>query len=282
MKICLALIHAKDNKYTVNILRAAIEYKVPNVIVYTVRWDDNYDVIQKISLLNEKCEKLLIGFTFMTTQLMSIIDYVKTLRKVFPNATLIAGGPHASGDPLGTLTNLGFDLVVYGEGEDTIVEMLSSIINGGDPYVCGTAYIDSGKMIIRKRSRYVDLDLYPPFPYWRNTFNPIEIMRGCSSSCYFCQVTYLYGAPRYRSIEKIVYYSEIMLSSGLKDLRFIAPNSLGYGSNNGIKPDSKVLDLLQQLRLVAGKYKGRIFFGTFPSEVRPDSVAEDFIREIRR
>jgi len=282
MKTCLTLIHAKDNKYTVNILRAAIEYKVPNVTIYTVRWDKDYDVIQKIAILNEKCERLLIGFTFMSTQLMSIINHIKMIRKAFPNIILIAGGPHASGDPLGTLTNLGFDLVVYGEGEDTMVEMLSSIINGGDPYVCGTAYIDGDKMMIKKRSRYVDLDIYPPFPYWRNAFNPIEIMRGCSASCYFCQVTYLYGVPRYRSIERIVYYSEIMLSSGLKDLRFIAPNSLGYGSSNGIKPDSKVLDLLQQLKLLVDRYGGRIFFGTFPSEVRPDSVEEDFIREIRK
>ncbi len=282
MKLCLALIYAKDNRYTINILRAAIEYKIPDVAVYTVRWDRDYDAIQRIAVLSEKCGKLLIGFTFMSTQLKSIISYVKAIRRVFPNAMLMAGGPHASGDPFGTLTNLGFDVVVYGEGEDTMVEMLSSIINNGDPYVCGTAYLEGDKMIIRKRSRYVDLDIYPPFPYWRNTFNPIEIMRGCSASCYFCQVTYLYGIPRYRSIEKIVYYSEIMLSSGLKDLRFIAPNSLGYGSNNGIKPNNKVLDLLYQLKILTNKYGGRIFFGTFPSEIRPDSVEEDLIREMRK
>lgn len=281
--VCFVLIYDdKVNKYTANVLIAAIESYARYTKLFLMPLDKIANYVQELTLLNEKCRKLIVGLTFMTTQIDEIRNIVPNLRKTIPKALFIAGGAHASGDPYGTLTRLGFDIIVYGEGEATVVDILNSVYNDEDINVCGTAYIEGGKLIIKRRHP-VDLDLYPPFPYWRNMFNPIEIMRGCSSACLFCQVSYVFGAPRYRSVDVILHYSKIKLEKGLKDLRFIAPNSFGYGSPDGIKPNASMLiGLLQKLRELTKLYNGRLFFGTFPSEVRPDSVEEELVKNVRR
>lgn len=281
--MCFILIYdKKDNLYTANVLTAAIESKVNFAQVYLVPLVNGQLNIELISRFNDKCRKIVVGITFMTTQVDTILDIVPKIKRILPKALLVAGGPHATGDPYGTLKKLGFDLVVYGEGEATLIELLTAINNNDDCRVCGTAYLEADHVIIKKRSP-VDLDSYPPFPYWRNRFNPMEIMRGCFSACYFCQVTYMFGLPRYRSIDNIAYYSKIKLEKGLKDLRFIAPNAFGYGSPNGIKPNTvKLLEMLYKLRFLVNSYGGRIFFGTFPSEIRPDSVEEDLVKEVRK
>lgn len=283
MKDCFILIFSKDSKYSANILLAGVEPVVNNYAFYLFQLDSHSLPINNIIDVSRKCRKIVVGFTFMTPQLPIIKNAVGLLRSYLDNAIFVAGGPHASGDPLGTLTKLGFDVVVFGEGEETLIELLNAVSCNSDFRVCGTAFIEGDRLVIRRRSRYVNLNLYAPFPYWRNRFNPIEIMRGCSSACYFCQVTYVFGRPRYRDVDNVVEYSKLMVSRGLKDIRFIAPNSLGYGSPDGIKPDfNAVLLLLQKLHQSVRGYGGRIFFGTFPSELRPDSVSDDIIREMKR
>jgi len=100
---------------------------------------------------------------------------------------------------------------------------------------------------------------------------PIEITRGCPHSCGFCQTPRLFGRRmRHRSIEKIVRYAKY------RDVRFISPNALAYGSD-GLTPRlDKVERLLSSLK---GK---RIFFGTFPCEVRPEFVSEEALELISR
>lgn len=282
-EICFIIVYSKkNNKYTANVLTAAVETYIRSVHVLLFNIDDGCRELQSLAQLNNKCQKIVVGATFMTVQVNEILKIVPKIKKMLPKALLIAGGPHATGDPYGTLLKLGFDLVVYGEGEATVVELLNSICNDADPRVCGTAHLDGEHLIIKLR-KPVDLNLYPPFPFWRNTFNPIEIMRGCSAACYFCQVTYMFGLPRYRDIDNILYYSRIMFERGLKDLRFIAPNSFGYGSKDGMTPaPDQLTQLLYRLRILADSYGGRVFFGTFPSEVRPDSVNEDIVKEVKR
>jgi len=74
-----------------------------------------------------------------------------------------------------------------------------------------------------------------------------------------------------------------MFDRGLRDIRFIAPNSLAYGSPNGKKPSYEVIEeLLFRLNNISKEYGGRIFFGTFPSEVRPDSADEDCVKILKK
>ncbi len=283
-EVGVALLYfSKSGKYGAYAVAAALEKRLRNVRVELMDIDRDLSIIERLRALSRKFRKLIIGISFNSLKLDRVRTLTKLIKDYVENCILVAGGPHPTADPLGTLTKLGFDIAVVGEGEETFVELVEDIAGGGEGHVCGTAFVEGSQVIVLKRVKRVNLDEYPPTPTWRGIFGPIEIMRGCSSCCLFCQVCYAFGPPRYRSIESIVEYAEVMWRHGLRDLRFIAPNSFGYGSPDGMKPEpSALLTLVERLRKLADRYGGRIFLGTFPSEVRPDSVDREMVKELRK
>ena len=195
------------------------------------------------------------------------------------DAVFIAGGPHPSALPEEVLEH--FDFVVIGEGEETLPELLQVLREGSDPAtVRGIAYRQKdnhnhghnhdhkhdhncqGQVMITEKRPHVDLDAYPPFS---KILAPLEISRGCPWGCTYCQTPRLFGTcMRHRSIPTIARYARRH-----KDIRFTSPNSLAYGSNGRTPRLEKVQALLKTL----AELKKPIYFGTFPSEVRPDFVS---------
>ena len=194
------------------------------------------------------------------------------------------GGPHPTGDPEGTI-KMGFDIVVRGEGEETLMEILKKIDENEDyRNVKGIVFVDDkGEYRYTGQRSLINLDKYPPFAVKHNKFGPIEITRGCPFACYFCQTSYIFGTRvRHRSVENICKYVEIMKSRNLYDIRFITPNAFSYGSLDGKKLNVDALEkLLSNVREIIGS-KGRIFLGTFPSEVRPEHVTGETIDLVLR
>jgi len=153
-----------------------------------------------------------------------------------------------------------FDYVVIGEGEETLPELVRALEEGGDASgVKGIAYKKGGKVIFTPKRSDVDLDRYPPFK--PPLFGPIEITRGCPWSCAYCQTPRLFGhRMRHRSVEAICKYDKYY-----EDKRLVSPNAFAYGSD-GIVPDEAAVEKL------LSSLSGDIYFGTFPSEVRPEFV----------
>lgn len=274
----VALFYDKDLKYSLNPLIASID-GVRNAHVVLIK---DWSLLKQLLCLNTVKEKYrcrVLGFS-LTTVKVSDDEYRGVLEETLSLASrnrfvTVAGGPHASGDPVDTLC-LGFKYVVVGEGEDAFNEFVLTLSEGLDPLsVKGLFTIVNGKPRYTGRRGCVNLDDKPPFPHWRGLFNPIEIMRGCRFGCKYCQVSYMHGFnERFRSIDNVLNYCRLMVGRGIRDLRFIAPNSLAYGSNV-----EKVYDLLDRLHneLVV-KNNARLFYGTFPSEVRPDFIDEDLVK----
>ena len=186
-------------------------------------------------------------------------------------AVYVAGGPHPSARPEEALRH--FDYVVIGEGEETLPELLGVIRGGGDPEgVRGIAYRREGAVRITPPREHVDLDLYPPFK--PPIFSPLEISRGCPWGCAYCQTPCLFGRRmRHRSIPVIMRYARCY-----SDLRFTSPNALAYGSD-GVHPRIDKVERLLEALSDLGK---PIYFGTFPSEVRPDFVTEEAVELLAR
>ena len=176
------------------------------------------------------------------------------------DAVYIAGGPHPSALPEEVLEH--FDFVVIGEGEETLPELLRAVEEGSDPAgVKGIAYKCQGRVLFTEMRSPVDLDSYPPFA---RILAPLEISRGCPWGCTYCQTPRLFGTcMRHRSIPIIAQYARRH-----KDIRFTSPNSLAYGSDGRRPRLEKVEALLKAL----AEQKKPIYFGTFPSEVRPEFV----------
>ena len=194
----------------------------------------------------------------------------------------VAGGVHASAEPLGTLA-AGFDLVVIGEGETTVRELVRAF-RDRRPFVevPGSAVVEKGELRKGPRVAKLPLDTFPPFSVRSRRFGPIEITRGCIYACRFCQTPFFAGATfRHRSIENVREWLRVVVGRGFSDYRFLSPTSLSYGSSTA-EPDLAAVEaLLAMTRAEVGK-AGKIYFGTFPSEVRPEHVTAKAMAMLRR
>ncbi|MFX0040294.1 MAG: TIGR04013 family B12-binding domain/radical SAM domain-containing protein [Candidatus Heimdallarchaeota archaeon] len=273
----LVVYYYKNNIYSFNALIAALETDnyFDDFKIYFIKKKE--ELIDGLKNIIEKHELIIVGFSFFTTQLWEIYDLISILKKKCKhNVVYIAGGPHATGDPLGVL-KLGFDFVVVGEGEKTFIELLKKLkIDSDYENVKGISYINgSNDYVFTGKRDLINLDDYPPFPLRNRRFGAIEITRGCPYLCYFCQTPYISGTkPRHRSIESICKYVQVLHNyyGDLTDIRFITPNAFSYGSLDGkVLNLTKLETLLKRVREIIGK-KGHLFLGTFPSEVRPEDV----------
>ncbi|MCD1294773.1 TIGR04013 family B12-binding domain/radical SAM domain-containing protein [Methanocella sp. CWC-04] len=190
-------------------------------------------------------------------------DVFKEVRSAKTDSVFIAGGPHPTGCPGETLKY--FDYVVIGEGEETLPELINALREGKDVSgVRGIAYKDNESVVFTEKREYVDLNKYPPFE--PPLFGPIEISRGCPWNCAYCQTPRIFGhRMRHRSVEQICKYDKFY-----EDKRLISPNAFAYGSN-GVTPDVKAVEKL------LSSLSGNIYFGTFPSEVRPEFVIPEML-----
>ena len=230
--------------------------------------------------LRKHCQ-VVTAFSFCTPNLMEIARVLEGLAKSLseaerPRLRLVAGGPHPSGDPEGTL-DLGFECVVVGEGEETFPELLGRMTAGtGYGDVRGVAYMEAGVCKYTGRRGPVDLDGVPPFSVRYRRFCPLEITRGCPWTCRYCQTPYLFGSlRRHRSVETVLQYAEAGKRQGLRDLRFVTPDAFAYGSE-GRHPDLTAVEgLLKAAAQIYGKE--HVYLGSFPSEVRPDTASKEAV-----
>ena len=149
----------------------------------------------------------VIGVTCMFSESWPLTrDTIRFLRSRFPSATIVIGGEHASALPDRTLLDCpAIDVVVIGEGEETIVD-LTLALEEGRPLesVAGLAFVSEGAVVrTPRRARIRDVDdiarpaweLVPLSAYFENGLAygigrqrslPILATRGCPYQCTFC------------------------------------------------------------------------------------------------
>ncbi len=217
-------------------------------------------LLPQANLFRQPCDGIML-YSFATPQASCVYQEVKSSKI---HSIFIAGGPHPSACPEETLHF--FDYVVIGEGEETLPELIDALQSGKDiSQVRGIAFKENKKIIFTEKREPVALDDYPPFDP-DVMHSSIEITRGCPFSCAYCQTPQLFGhGMRHRSIDMISRYANF-----LGDVRFTSPNAFAYGSDGAHPRVEKVEALLSALH-------GRIFFGTFPSEVRPEFITDEIL-----
>ena len=282
-KVAFVVFYQKNNIYSFNALIGALETEeeLEDIKYYFVRGSEN--LVNKLESICNNHQKVVLGISFFTPQLWEINDLLKLLRDRYKDRVFfIAGGPHPTGDPEGTL-KMGFDIVVMGEGEETLIEILSNFKNNKNlDTVRGIAYFNKDKVFTAtKKRRWIDLDKYPPLPVKNVKFGAIEITRGCPYACFFCQTPYLLGTrPRHRSVKSICKAVSVMKTYDKMDIRFITPNAFSYGSLDGKSLNIPILEklLIEITKII--KPKGKIYLGSFPSEVRPEHVTKETLNLI--
>ncbi len=243
------------------------------------------NVMEWIRESGSSYQKTMLAFSFMTPNASNVSRQISeihhTAKHHLTHITLIAGGAHPSGAPAHTLA-MGFDIVVVGEGEITFPELLIRWMNGEDySQINGIVSMQNGELQYSgPSSRVMDLDIYPPFAIDLGLLAPIEITRGCPWNCRFCQTSHLMGTrQRHRSIDNIVHWAEVFRSHGRGFIRFISSDALSYGSDKNRQNLGDVTKLLQAISGIIDR--NQIHFGSFPSEVRPNSVTPEALELIR-
>ena len=231
----------------------------------------------------DQYETNLFAYSFYTHESPAISAELKQIRAHFhpEKAILLAGGSHASGNPKQSL-QMGFDLIVRGEGERTFPLLLERIRNEENYFdLPGLCYWRDNHPYISNPSQLLNLDELSTFSRRFNLYPPLEISRGCPYGCKYCEVSYLFGKTmKHRSITAILEivkaYKKIFTIRRKTDIRFISPNSLAYGSD-GRNPKPEIL---QKLLKSIHDLGVRIYFATFPSETRPEFITPSVLEAI--
>ena len=163
----------------------------------------------------------VVGISMMTPLAPKGYAAAKVVREELPDAVLVAGGSHPT-YMYDEALDAGFDFVVRGEGEYTMLELVSRLEDRGkDPEafkdVKGLAFRAGGRTVVTPdRPLIENLDTLPwPARHLLDMdkytlFNkPIRIAhvmasRGCPYGCIYCITSYYWGRRyRYRSAKNV-------------------------------------------------------------------------------
>ena len=193
---------------------------------------------QEIQEFNPDIIGVSCSFTMYEADAFEVIDLIKTN---FKDKLIVVGGAHSSANPKFVLRNKKIDLVVIGEGENTILEIAQKYNkNQKLTNIKGTALRTGNKIKINKPREYIqDLDSLKPAwhlidmqSYFNHPDNSIATMRknsvdivssrGCPGNCVFCSIHTVWGRKwRARTPKNVVDEIEFLCKKyGAKQFRF--------------------------------------------------------------
>jgi len=159
----------------------------------------NYDQI----LPQAAREVSVIGFSVMTTQVAEALFDAEKIKKINPDAVIIFGGLHPTLFPKETAAHSAVDIAVFGEGEETLFEILNIFKTSKNKEefknklcdIFGIAFKDNEGKIVKTEKRSLLKMEELPLPDWN--LEPCEILenidiipthtsRGCPHRCAFC------------------------------------------------------------------------------------------------
>lgn len=259
-KIQLIFRRTQANRFTLPVLLHALEASGA-VLQFEICFADRF------SLLRQRENKFLAVYSFMTPHLPQVMKEVQILRKN-PNACLVAGGPHPTGDPEGTI-QMGFDVVFAGEGEASFPQFCKEYIeNPGQDW--------KGRIV--QPDRPFPLDESFPFNSVDPFMPPLEVMRGCFYHCRFCETGI--KKPQFRSLPSVeIFLNEMLRRNYRFRIGFICPSGFEYGAIQPGTPNPVKLETL--LAMTKSKGIRYVEYGIFPSEVRPETVTSSLLKIVK-
>ena len=148
----------------------------------------------------------LIGTGAMTPTIESALKGAQVAKEACPEATVVMGGPHATFSDKEVLTQeKAVDLIVRGEGEETLLELAQQPKTGkklGD--IKGISFRKDGEVVQTPQGPFIqDLDTLPLPAYHllpiekyyvsKRKLLPIITSRGCPYACSFCVASQMFG-----------------------------------------------------------------------------------------
>jgi B12-binding domain/radical SAM domain protein len=286
----LHVFYGAQNKYSWSSIVAALEgtgiLAAFNLKVELVREDVNSALEAALASNAEKHFFLFSINSFHAAKILDEIRSVKTFaveREIARRFITLAGGPHVTARPE-DVAKAGVDFAFVKEGEVALAEFFKEYYqhvtdNGDQPFVPNATpncyFCDQATRAIHRTAEtgFVNLDDYPAIAAENRMFRPIEITRGCPHGCKYCLTPKIFGREnRHRSLDNVLYWVKKAVELKYDKVWFTAPNAFAYGSKTR-EPNVDTLEkLLQGLHQIDGL--DQVYFGTFPSEVRPEFVTD--------
>lgn len=223
LSLCALAAQTRKLGYPTHILDAAVlQYGMEKTVREVVRLNPDF-----------------VGLTACTMAILSAVQVSDLLKQHSPDIKTIIGGPHFTAVPKETMENYpSFDFGVYGEGEETLIELLEACESGsGFDKVKGIFYRDKTGILETPAREYIQnldnlafpaWDLLPDLPtyYWpaahyinRLPATTITTSRGCAGRCIFCDRSVFQNANRAFSAEYVIdMMKHLHKTYGIKDI----------------------------------------------------------------
>lgn len=191
-----------------------------NIVDYETAPYSEFDFIA----LLKKYKPDLVGVSCMTPSVLNGARLCAVAKRFSSQLATVVGGPHVNGIPIGTLEEFpSFDYGVYGEGEQTLLELCHYVVGGGNARdINGLLHREENQVVKNSaRPQIENLDDIP-FPARdlidyklqaghavrgvSNEISSTELFtsRGCPFPCKFCAIQTTFGkSVRFRSIENV-------------------------------------------------------------------------------
>lgn len=166
----------------------------------------------------------IIAITALTPTIEKALETARISKELFPNSLIVMGGYHPTFNYEELLEHDFIDIIIRGEGEYTILDLVSTIEKGEDlSKVKGIAF---NNIITPDRDLINDLDSLPyparhllPMQEYKllnmeTRMSTMITSRGCPMQCSFCSSASMHGSKlRLRSVESIIEEIEYLIKN---------------------------------------------------------------------
>jgi radical SAM superfamily enzyme YgiQ (UPF0313 family) len=226
----------------------------------------------------ENCD--YAGLSVMTTQIPSAVRISQLIRGINPKCKIIWGGTHPTFFPKQTVNHPLIDVVVYGEGEETVYELAT----GKDWSEINGIVFKRGSQIIFNPPRELhdpakmplfNWDLVPREVLYNLSLVPSLTSRGCPHRCTFCINAILKNKWRARTVEQV-----------LEDLRIIKNADYFRGKKIRFWDENFFVDIGRAKAIIEGMIKNELII---PWEttvrvgyIKEEMINDDFLAKLKR
>lgn len=232
-------------------------------------------------------EKIDADIVFISLQsTIHLLKYQEEIRSI--DAFKVVGGPVTIAPDM-IFNCIPIDLVVMGEGENTIYEIIKVFENTQNPQgydfkdLEGVAFEVEGKIFINKKS--IPNSIERPLPVVPKDISSenirganvyLETHRGCPGNCGFCGVPCLFGRKvRSRPLEDILVEVKHLLNKGARKIAISGGTGSLYGSKKFNKVNEEAfVELLREISQLTGPENLII------PDIRADLISEDILDAI--
>lgn len=231
--------------------------------------------IKKIKEITDK-DNQLFGISCMTPNISRGYELADLIKSVYPKSTVIFGGIHPTVLPEEVLSKPSVDLVVRGEAEPVIEQIVVNHSKGiGFKDILSCSYRDNGKVIHNRQAPLIEINLLPDIPY--HLFDPkvydmgfVISSRGCPYNCVFCSQRAINGnVYRYRSTDKVINEIQTLI-------RLYKPSNIVFFDDIFTLNKKRIYELCQEMIKNGLNTKAE-----FTMVTRGDSIDDDLLRQLK-